>query len=231
MLCLHFFWLIWLTPARTEKSAPGGRASRFYFLPIGEGNAAAGSRIWSPVLMALPTRAGFSGAAIDQEIGVGPRVEKPSGRVRFLERDQVGWSEHEQGETAPPGGSVTSARVPEELAWAGAERTVRAPVHGLQLGFSGSLDAGAFARIPMPGVPGSGPSWECEVLLWFDRFGHVSHAFMDATTGNPGHDRAILQAVYQWRLATGGETERARIRFIYVGGPVIPAGPAESNGL
>ena len=67
MVSLHLFWGIWLRPETSRSAFLGGRRGpRVSYAPPTSESV---NRLWSPVLLSLPSPAGFSGRAISDEIG------------------------------------------------------------------------------------------------------------------------------------------------------------------
>ena len=231
---LHVFWLIWLSPTRAEPGHPASHRPRLHVLPMQEGGAEPGSRIWSPVLMALPTPAGFSGAAMEEKTGVGPRVASPRGPVRYLAWADAARPPASAGSPAGAGSGLGSlpaswgegpapvTPVPEALP------PRRAPP-GLHVRFPGALTTNAFEHLVLPPLAGEPQAWTCRVSLWFDDGGAVTRAFIEEPSGDARRDRDIVRAVYRWRLAADQATERAEVRFTRVA-PLRDPAPRPREG-
>ena len=236
MLSLLGFWWIWLTPAPIEHGVVPARGPRLRLLAADVSRPDAGTRMRSPVLMALPTPAGFSGAGITDEIGVGPHVAAPHGATRFLEsadsvfrRDPM-----EDGESTRPVDDPLPALERSRDLGSGVNSvlTLRGRPPGVHMVFQGSPAHDHFVNATLPEGfhPNGSDGWACEVFMSFDSFGAVEHAFVDPVSDDPGRDGAILKRVYQWRLAEAGAHTHGRVRFFAFGSAVDAGDEVEEGG-
>ena len=209
MLVLHAFWWFWLSPREIVSGAPLARAVHLRVL-AGE----AGQRIWTPTVLALPTDIGFSGSGITAELGEGPSIRTPRGPVHFLERDAY-HAETDDGDevwTRPP----LIVRSPPPPAPADAPARLP-PAAGYRVRFNGRLLEDAGLALP----PAGDRPWSVTAWIEPDPHGRVGHALIETPSEADGIDRAVLHALYQWRLPPtlrdGAGT--ITIRYVPAGAP------------
>ena len=62
-------------------------------------------------------------------------------------------------------------------------------------------------------------TWRANAWIEFDDDGHVSHVFMEQSSGNPERDRDLLRSLYRWRVKPDRGVRGGRVDVLYERGP------------
>ena len=225
----HALWWVMLSPnrvplpmnrlamSRLAYSAPGAMTGRGGLAREAEG-------VQSPVLFALPTAEGFSGAALTRELVLLPPVEPPakSGMLIPFETVQAIPEPSEQERGTWLAGVSTPLMGPPPPVFAAASEPDTSGV--VELYFSDSLGAEPMVLSP-PDVP-AGKRWEARALVVVDASGGVSQVLLDEPAPSPEWNRALARELRSLAFEPGADGRRGEVVLHYTGAPPqdLPAG-------
>lgn len=181
-------------PATAYLANPSGQ------LPGGGGGNA--RTLWSPVLFSLPTKMGFSGEMLNENLKTRLTFSRPIESEQFLKMD------------AAPGGTEPSLD-PQALMVTGGSVSPRLPVETLQAaekkpaprrvyvapGLKERLVGGVV--LPPELNQGAAGSWEVRAEVGISKQGRVEHVFLDRPLESPSLNRQVLQLLYGLRFSSG----------------------------
>jgi hypothetical protein len=215
----HALWWMVLSPRREPHPMKRVPAARLAFI-VPDAAAAQGETsasalgIGSPVLFALPTEAGFSGAALTRELALLPPVELPEKSAMLLPF---------------PAEPLRSMEEPEQVSWWAAVSTpllpprpeVFAPVDAseeagmLVLRFAPEMNLPEQILRPDPS-PG-GKAWEARACLLVDELGQVQQVLLDEPAPEPEWNRHLARELRALTFDPGPAERRGEVSVYYTG--------------
>ena len=172
----------------------------------------------SPLLIALPTRAGFSGLAFRDRMHVKSTDLKPSAGVSFV-LDRV----------PPTRALLQEATNGESTAqWLTRDNDFNPHTDAPPVFATGQDDFDASALVVeardglaqdlFANVPSSAESWVATVqpfrvsaVLEADRYGRVTHVFLEDPSQEPAIARRLVTMIFTWRLVPTGAPLKGRV--------------------
>ncbi|MFH0880286.1 MAG: hypothetical protein V2A34_11285 [Lentisphaerota bacterium] len=221
----HSVWWVWLGAAPPAPKLLIPQTPSVTYTPFhvkssdGEALHADVRVLWSPALFSLSTPVGFSRVMLEDQIGIRPSIQPPSGASNLLERLALSGS----NPVARLAGSVGE----EAAAWMAdlpslhdpEDRTVNETPFQEQrfwVEFSGGLKGANFKRL---NFPRNNPQinrmpWEIRAYLEFNGMGVARHVLLDQPTMSKKLNQYILRELLALQLknATDGQNGYVTIR-------------------
>jgi len=209
-LVWHGAWAVWLSVANPLPPAARPPAPTVsYITPGAEPARAEVRQLWSPVLFALSSPAGFSRAVLDGEAAIRPPLNPPSASSNLLEH----LLPLAPAAALPAGRSLRDDAAQRLAGFPDSPPppslfppTTASELNPVQVEFTGGLAGAEFARLDLPDNPRArdATAWEARLWLEFDPAGGVRHVFLDPPTESAQLNLYLLHLAQNWRLRNPG---------------------------
>lgn len=217
----HVVWMLWLgtVPVRARSALPG--VPEVLYVPMGEpASGDAMPAVWSPSVFSLPSRSGFSGAMLADEIGVRPPLAMSGEPALYLERPAPAGAgvaaSFTQGLGSSIGQVITGLVFRADGAAAFPESALTGIVLRVELG--GGLAGLGLREGDVPELPAvcREKSWEASAAIETDAEGRVKHVFLDRRSPSDAFNQELVRAMRLWRVGaasarSGWVTIRVRV--------------------
>lgn len=217
MVSIHIFWFIWLTPVGSGVPYVEGLGPRLIYAAVPVKGLE--RSLWSPVLLSLPTPAGFSGEGMAMATGVGPSFDTPLPRRVYLGREDY--------DAHSPSLLYRDDVFEDRRGWLDPTPLPRRSSPAGQSNVDGSrwvwwpsdgLERDVLAEIEIPGEIDQRYSFVGEVSVWvqFDDTGAATHVFLERNTDHVELNRDLVRMFYRWRVKPvfGGRVGRIHLRMV-----------------
>lgn len=161
--------------------------------------------IWSPLLFALPTPAGFS-RGVSRGLSLAPPLDPPP---MPLPPEPISASIRFAAEPEMPKFPALPHFVPPRPAMP------PPPAMQVELVEGGDMRSTPF---PVPDFARGDAAWSAEVSIDLDAAGVPERVLVESATAPAGVRNEIARGVHQWRGAPSGMDARVRARIVYAGG-------------
>ena len=218
---------VWLQPAPPPMRAPLAAVPQVSYLPTYDAPRVPGPslpdvrEVWSPAVFSLPTPAGFSGAALTNEIGARPPVNLAYRPPAMLERTVVAETTAVVAAGATlsslAGGTLTNLNWPRSEVPAFGPAAVSSGRIGIEI--LGELRGYELERSDVPDDPAvfGQAAWDAMAMVEVNSKGRVLHVFLEDSPGMAAVNTWIVRTLMGWRFEVTGDTVQGRVRLTWPG--------------